>query len=131
MATPFDAKVKALLDGKNFGTVATINPDGSPQTSVVWVDRDDDAVVFSATGDKRKTRNLQRDPRINVSIYDVTNPYFSVSLTGTAELVPDPDAALLGRLSHKYFGTDPQPDPDGTQRFVVRLVPERITVFGA
>ncbi len=130
MAVAFDEKTKALLDGTNFGTVATLNPDGSPQTSVVWLDRDEDAVVFSVTDDKRKTRNLRRDPRVSLSVLDMADPYFSVSIRGRAELVPDPDKRLSRRLSQKYLGTDPPDDAEGRQRFVVRIVADHVAIFG-
>ena len=57
----------------NFATVATIDPDGGPQTSVVWIGLDDGDLVFSATEDRRKVRNLRRDPRLSVSITDAEN----------------------------------------------------------
>jgi len=56
VAVVFDEATRELLDGKNFATVATLNPDGGPQTSVVWILREGDTVVFSTTRARRKTR---------------------------------------------------------------------------
>lgn len=118
------------MDGKNFATVATIGPDGSPQTSVVWVDRDGDSVVFSATSRRQKVRNLDRDPRTSLTIFDLANPYVSVEIRGRAELVPDPTKRLSQLLSRKYLGQDPPPEP-GVSRVVVRVIPEKIVHFAA
>ncbi|NBH02019.1 PPOX class F420-dependent oxidoreductase [Amycolatopsis sp. SID8362] len=113
--------VRVLIDGKNFATVATLDADGGPQTSVVWVGLDDGDLVFSATEDRRKVRNLRRDPRLSVSITDAGNPYRHTQLRGTAEITPDPAKALPKTLSHKYLGQDPPPEGPETERVVVRL----------
>lgn len=123
----FDDDVRALLDGKNFATVATLNPDGSPQTSVVWIGVRDDAVVFSTRGELRKTRNLQRDPRIGLTVFDLANPYRTVNISGVAELIEDPDRTLPRELSQKYLGEDPPPESPDVVRFVVRITPQKIT----
>jgi PPOX class probable F420-dependent enzyme len=75
----FNDQTRALLDAKNFATVATLSPDGSPQTSVVWIKHDGDRVLFSTTAARRKARNLARDPRVPVSIFDLENPYRSTT----------------------------------------------------
>ncbi|WP_327149819.1 PPOX class F420-dependent oxidoreductase [Nocardia sp. NBC_01329] len=122
-------EARRLLDGKNFATVATIEPDGRPQTSVVWMDREGDAILFSSTTGRRKVRNLTRDPRIGLTVFDSANPYRSVDIQGTAELIEDPDKTLPVRLSQKYLGQNPPPEPENLRRFIVRVTPERITGF--
>src|SRR5262249_33303909 len=77
MAAAFDEATRDLLDGRNFATVATLNPDGGPQTSVVWILREGGTVAFSTTAGRRKARNLARDPRVSVSVFDTGNPYHS------------------------------------------------------
>ncbi|WP_280399023.1 PPOX class F420-dependent oxidoreductase [Nocardia carnea] len=124
-----DAQTRRLLDGRNFATVATLGPDGSPQTSVVWMDRDGDTVVFSSTADKRKVRNLRADPRIGLTIFDIANPYHSVDIRGTAELTDDPEKALPRRLSQKYLGQDPPAEPGHLRRVIVRVIPHKVTGF--
>lgn len=121
---------RRVLDGKNFATVATVNPDGAPQSSVVWVTREGDALLFSTRTERQKARNLARDPRISVSIFDLDNPYYSVEIRGRAELIEDPEGALRTQLSRKYFGQDPPLEPDGA-RLIVRVVPEKITEYSA
>jgi PPOX class probable F420-dependent enzyme len=125
----FDEATRNLLDGRNFATVATLNPDGGPQTSVVWIVREGDTVAFSTTAARRKVLNLARDPRISVTVFDTGNPYHSVEIRGTAELVEDTGKSLPKILSHKYLGEDPPPEPDEVIRLIVRVRPERINVF--
>jgi PPOX class probable F420-dependent enzyme len=126
MALALSADVRALIDGPNFATVATLDPDGWPQTSVVWIGLDDDALVFSATEDRRKVRNLRRDPRVAVSITDATNPYRHTQLRGTVTLIPDPDKTLPKALCHKYLGEDPPSEGPEVERVIVRLQVEKV-----
>jgi PPOX class probable F420-dependent enzyme len=118
--------VQALINGRNFATVATLDPDGGPQTSVVWIGLDDGDLVFSATEDRRKVRNLRRDPRISISITDAENPYRHTQLRGTVTITPDPGKALPKMLSHKYLAQDPPPEDADVQRVIVRLKTEKI-----
>jgi PPOX class probable F420-dependent enzyme len=125
----FDDDTRALLDGKNFATVATLNPDGGPQSSVVWFKREGDTIVFSTAAFRKKARNLARDPRVSVSMYDLANPYHSVEIRGVAELVEDHDRVLPRELSQRYLGEDPPPEPEDVVRLIVRVIPERVSRF--
>jgi PPOX class probable F420-dependent enzyme len=129
MAAAFDEATRDLLDGRNFATVATVNPDGGPQTSVVWILREGDTVAFSTTAGRRKARNLARDPRISVSVFDTGNPYHSVEIRGTAELAEDTGRSLPKALSRKYLGEDPPPEPDEVVRLIVRVTPDKVNIF--
>ncbi|MCZ4515206.1 PPOX class F420-dependent oxidoreductase [Streptomyces sp. ActVer] len=131
MTISFDDSVRTLLDGKNFASVATLDPGGAPQNSVVWFKREGDTVLFSSTDGRQKIRNLRRDPRISVSVYDLANPYTSVEIRGTAEILPDEDKRLPHELSHKYLGIAPPSEKDDEVRVIVRVVPERIVGFSA
>jgi PPOX class probable F420-dependent enzyme len=122
---------RRLLDGRNFAMVATLGPDGQPHSSVVWIDREGDTVVFSLTADKQKARNLARDPRVSVSVFDLENPYHSVEIRGTVELVEDPERALPERLSRKYLGESPPPEPAHVVRLVARITPSKVNQFSA
>lgn len=127
MAVTFSDATRKLVDGKNLASVATLNPDGGPQTSVVWVKLDDDTVLFSTTKHRRKGRNLARDPRISLTIFDPENPYSYVEIRGTAELTDDPERALPKELGQKYMGTDGTQEPPEVERIVVRVVPTKVT----
>jgi PPOX class probable F420-dependent enzyme len=125
----FDESTRALLDGKNFANVATLRPDGAPQTSVVWMKREGDTVLFSSLEDRQKVRNLRHDPRVSLSVLDLANPYASVEIRGTAEILPDPGKRLPYELSHKYLGIDPPAEKDDQTRVIIRVVPQKIVGF--
>lgn len=127
----FGDSVRTLLDGKNFASVATLGPDGSPQNSVVWIKREGDTVLFSSVDHRQKVRNLRRDPRISLSVYDLANPYTSVEIRGTAEILPDEGKRLPRELSHKYLGIDPPAEKDDEVRVIIRVVPRKIVGFSA
>ncbi len=127
----FGDSVRTLLDGKNFASVATLGPGGAPQNSVVWIKREGDTVLFSSTDGRQKVRNLRRDPRISISVFDLANPYTSVEIRGTAEILPDEGKRLPYELSHKYLGIDPPAEKDDEVRVIIRVVPERIIGFSA
>ncbi|MFE7169622.1 PPOX class F420-dependent oxidoreductase [Streptomyces sp. NPDC057616] len=127
----FAAPVRALLDGRNFAAVATLGPDGAPQNSVVWIKREGDAVLFSSTDGRQKVRNLRRDPRVSLSVFDLADPYTSVEIRGTAEILPDDGKRLPRELSHKYLGIDPPAEKDDEVRVIIRVVPRKIVSFSA
>ncbi|SNQ49943.1 Pyridoxamine 5'-phosphate oxidase [Frankia canadensis] len=126
----FDDELRTLLDGKVFVTVATLNADGSPQSSIVWVQRDGDHVLFSTTDGRLKARNLAGDPRVSLTVPDPANPYRYFEIRGTAELSEDEDRTFQQAVSHKYLSQDPPADPEGTVRLVVRVVPRKVISFG-
>jgi PPOX class probable F420-dependent enzyme len=129
MPATFDDATRTLLDDRNFATVATLNPDGSPQTSVVWIMREGDTVLFSSTASRQKTRNVAADPRVSLTVFDAANPYRSVEIRGTAELVEDPAKELPERLSQKYLGESPPAEPDEVVRLIVRITPHKVNSF--
>jgi PPOX class probable F420-dependent enzyme len=131
VAVELGTVARELLDGKNFATLATLGPAGDPQSSVVWVARDGDAVLFSTTAHRQKARNLARDARVSVSVFDLENPYRSVEIRGTAELIADPDKALPLQLSHKYLGIDPPNESADEQRLIIRVTPDKVITFAA
>jgi PPOX class probable F420-dependent enzyme len=93
-----------LFDEKNFAVLSTLEPDGKPHSTVVWVKREGDDLLFALPRSRRKTANLLRDPRAAVAIFDPANPYESVQVQGTASIEDDPDGKLIDELSHKYTG---------------------------
>ena len=127
MGLLFDERVRNLLDATSFAVLATLMPDGSPQTSVIWVGRSEDVLVFTTHDLRLKARNLRRDPRAAVSVFALDDPYHPVDIRGTVELVPDPERTLSIELTRKYTGEDPPPDPPGSSRLIARLTPARIT----
>ena len=120
-----------LLDGKNYAVLATVNPDGSPQTSVIWVGRDGADVLFSTVEGRVKHRNMVRDPRVSISVIDWVDPENYIELRGRVSMTPDVGRRLDTQLSWKYDGKDPGEDRPGAVRVVVRLVVEKITGHAA
>jgi PPOX class probable F420-dependent enzyme len=116
----------ALLDGPNYAVIATINADGSPHTSVMWVGRDGNDVLLSTVAGRRKHRNMERDPRVSVSVIDSADAENYVELRGRVTMTPDVGRRFDTELSWKYDGRDPDPDRPGAVRIVVRLSVERV-----
>ena len=123
--------VRAVVESAALGHLVTVNPDGSPQVTVVWVGMEDDELVIGSIGMRQKLRNVQRDPRVVVSFETfVTNEiglrqYLVVHGRGRVTEGGAPE--LLQRLAYGYIGPDvtfpPMPDPP--PGYVLRIAPER------
>jgi PPOX class probable F420-dependent enzyme len=98
--------VAAILDDKVFVHLATVNPDGSPQTSVIWVMRDGDRVLFGTADGRAKPRNLRRDPRVAMSFTPVDDPYRGITIRGRATSIEANGTGLIDRLAQKYMGQE-------------------------
>jgi PPOX class probable F420-dependent enzyme len=131
MAISFNEETLRLLDGPNYAVLATINRDGSPHSSAMWVGRDGDDLVFSTLEGRVKHRNMLRDPRVSVSVLDSADPENYVELRGRVTMTPDPGRLLHIQLSHKYDGTDPGPDAPGRHRVIVRMAVEKVAGHAA
>jgi PPOX class probable F420-dependent enzyme len=131
MGITLNDETRRLLDGKHYAVLATINPDGGPQTSVMWVGRDGDDVLFSTIAGRRKHRNLERDPRASVSIIDAEDPENYVELRGRVTISEDVGRAFDIGLSWKYDGRDPDPDKPGAVRLILRMTVDKATGYAA
>jgi PPOX class probable F420-dependent enzyme len=126
--TPLPDDVKDILDKPVFAHVATINPDGSPQSSVVWVERDGDLILFSTADGRVKPRNLAADDRVAVSFTDPEDPYRAISIQGRAVTVEKSGNDLIHRLAAKYLGEERYPWlKPGEERVDVAVATERIS----
>jgi PPOX class probable F420-dependent enzyme len=127
---------RPILEGANLAHVVTINPDGSPHVSCVWVRPDGDEVVFGSLGPWRKLRNLERDDRITLSIESPNLNAMGMReylvLEGTARVDTGGAAELLQELAHVYIGPDvkfpPMDDPPAGS--IVRITVDRISGAG-
>ncbi|HUC59862.1 MAG TPA: PPOX class F420-dependent oxidoreductase [Streptosporangiaceae bacterium] len=121
MAISLSAGTIRLLDGRNYAVLATLNEDGSPQTSAMWVGRDGDDLLMSTVEGRLKHRNMVRDPRVSVTVIDSADPENYVELRGTVTMAPDVGRTFDTSLSWKYDGKDPDPDRPGAVRVIVRV----------
>ncbi len=121
-----------LLESTALAHVATVGPDGEPQNNPVWFGWDGTHVMFSQTTGRQKYRNVQREPRIALSIVDPANPYRYLELCGkVVEIRPDPDKTFIDRMANKYMGQDVYPGHQpGDERVVVVVRPEHTTQMG-
>ncbi len=134
-----------LADFPHLAVLATIDPDGKPQTSVIFVKQDGDTLLFSTIKGRRKTTNIGRDPRVNLLIHGLPTdrpnqagdgPNY-VAITGTVELTDDPTGAFHQEMYDLYMGGATPPPEPGAQRVTVRIIPQHVyvptfaSIFGA
>ena len=131
MGIPLSEETVRLVDGKNYACPGQMNPDGSPQTSVMWVGRDGGDLLFSTVEGRIKHRNMLRDPRVSVTVIDAADPENYVELRGRVSMTPDVGRRVDTQLSWKYDGKDPGEDRPGAVRVVVRMVVEKATGYAA
>ncbi|MFE7188822.1 PPOX class F420-dependent oxidoreductase [Kitasatospora sp. NPDC057541] len=127
MSAQLSDQAKALLDTKSFAVVSTIQPDGSPQSSVVWVKRDGEDILFSTVEGRRKHLNLVKDPRVSLLVNPPENPYTYLEVRGEVTLTREGGRELIDELAKKYQGLDTYgyDGPDDV-RVVVRISPRKV-----
>jgi PPOX class probable F420-dependent enzyme len=118
--------LRELLDRRAFLVLSTINPDGAPQSSVIWAKHDAGDVIFSTIRGRRKTRNMERDPRVSICVYDPANPYRHVEVRGTVTIVEEGGPELIDELSRSYDGKPWIEKVPGVTRVVCRLTATRV-----
>jgi PPOX class probable F420-dependent enzyme len=119
-----------ILEKKGIAHVATIGPNGEPQSSPVWYGWDGTHFKFSNLKARQKYKNLVRDPRVSVSMTDPDDPYRYLEIRGTAEIEDDPDKTFIDEMSRKYMGTDYPANHPGDERVTVKIRPEHTTTMG-
>ncbi len=121
-----------ILAKLGFAHVATIGPGGEPHSSPVWYDWDGQHLLFSQTKTRQKYRNVQRDPRVAVSITDPDNPYRYLEIRGTVDGIDDDEGnAFINSMAKKYMDQDVYPWPQpGDERVVVKVQPDHTTSMG-
>jgi PPOX class probable F420-dependent enzyme len=131
MAAALSASAKALLDSPEYATIATVEPDGQPQLSVVWVSRDGDDILVSTVAGRRKHRNLLRDPRATVLVFPRNAPWIYLEIRGNVTMTTHGGRDLIEALSRKYTDDERYSFDDGTGnvRVVVRITPVRIVEY--
>jgi len=127
--------VRKLFDDPNPAVLATVNADGSPQTSVVWVGRDGDELIISSQAGRLKERNIRRDPRVSISVLDRDDPLQYVEVRGVAIVTEDVGRELAVRLEEEYGGPGAGDEylqlPPEVVRVVIRITPLRVAGYAA
>jgi PPOX class probable F420-dependent enzyme len=137
------ASAHELINSDSLGHLVTLNPDGSPQTTCVWVglaegdEGDENEIVFSSLDERQKLRNIRRDPRVSLSIEAKTPPNEwglvpYLVIRGTARITEGGGPALLNRLAQTYLGpgsTFPPMD-DPPEGFIVHITADKISGVG-
>jgi PPOX class probable F420-dependent enzyme len=120
-----------ILAGPHLSVLATTNPDGEPQTSVIFITREGNDILFSTIKGRRKTTNMQRVPRVNLLVHRLPvggayPPYATMS--GRVDLVDDPDGSLLQVMYNTHMGGATAPREPGAERLIVRMRPDKVYV---
>ena len=129
MAVTLSTETKKLIDRANFAHLATLMPDGSPQSTPVWVGREGERLVICTSDGSLKGRNTGRDPRVSLSVVDFDNPYEEVQIRGrVVERRPDPELKTIDPISHKYTGKPfPFRTPEGRVALIIEVEKVRYT----
>jgi PPOX class probable F420-dependent enzyme len=132
MSVKIEGRAEELLRGKNFCHVATLRSDGSVQCVPVWIDVQDGRPVLNTAEGRAWPRNLERDPRVTLTVQNLDNPYEYVEVRGrVTERTHDGADAHIDAMAKKYLDADEYPfrQPD-EQRVIIRVEPEHVHASG-
>jgi PPOX class probable F420-dependent enzyme len=129
MTATMNEKERALFEEPNFVHLATLDEDGHPHVTPVWVDLEGDMIVINTAEGRHKVEHMRRDDRVGLSVHQQSNPYNNVSVRGrVTEITAEGADAHIDALAKKYMGEDTYPfrSPDEV-RLIVRIRPEDLT----
>jgi PPOX class probable F420-dependent enzyme len=132
MADVIPQNYRDLFSKRAFASLTTLMPDGSPQTTPVWVDFDGDLVIFNSAKGRQKDRNVRRDPRVALAVIDPDNAYRYLEVRGkVVEITEDGAADHIDKMAKKYLGVDKYPyGQPGEVRVLYKIRPEHNTTMG-
>ncbi|HEY7831373.1 MAG TPA: PPOX class F420-dependent oxidoreductase [Solirubrobacteraceae bacterium] len=132
MSTTIEGRGAELLRAKNFANVATLRSDGSVHAVPVWVDLQDGRPVLNTAEGRTWPRNLERDPRVTITVQNLENPYEYLMVRGrVAERTHEGADEHIDSLAKKYLDKDSYPARQpGEQRLIIRIDPEQVHVYG-
>jgi PPOX class probable F420-dependent enzyme len=132
MATLNEKQAKLFTD-RNWGVIATVREDGSPQATPVWIDYDGVNVLVNSAEGRTKVRNIERDPRATVTVLPAADQQAGyVMVSGPATIIEEGALEHINMLAKKYLGEDKYPYlGPGERRVIIQIQPERIDGFGA
>ena len=122
-----DSEVRKLLSEPNYAVVSTFNSDGSILSTIVWISAEDGKVAVNSATGRRWPTNLERDPRVNILVYEAGNPYNYVEIRGRAEGTTEGADEHINALSKKYIDQDEYPyRQPGEQRIKFVITPQHV-----
>ena len=132
MAVAIPVKFEDLFSKKAFANLATVMPDGSPQVTPVWIDREGGLVRFNSARGRQKDRNVRRNPRVSLSIVDPDNPYRYMQIRGrVVEITEDGADAHIDSLAKKYRDVEKYPNRrPGEVRVTYKVEPLHVNTMG-
>lgn len=128
MAIDISEGVRKLFEEANFGHLATLMPDGSPQVTPMWVDFDGTHILVNTAEGRQKPRNIRRDPRVAIDVIKQDKPYAFATVRGrVVEITREGAEEHIDRLAKKYIGQDRYPwRQPGERRIILKIVPEHV-----
>jgi PPOX class probable F420-dependent enzyme len=132
MGVKIEGRAEELLKAKNFCTVSTLRADGSVQGAPVWVDVQDGRPVLNTAEGRAWPSNLEREPRVTLTVQNMENPYEYLEVRGrVAERTHEGADEHIDAMAKKYLGKDEYPfRQPGEQRVIIRVEPEVAHVRG-
>tara|TARA_Y100001949_G_scaffold108189_1_gene91398 strand:+ start:7008 stop:7403 length:396 start_codon:yes stop_codon:yes gene_type:complete len=126
-----DPNVVKLFQGKNLVFLATINSDGSPQLTPVWGNYSDEHILINTAEGRLKHKNVQRDPRVAVSVVDHDEPLTMTTIRGkVVQIIPDYDYSHINKLTKQYMSINEYPyKRENEKRIIFKIKPEKIFVM--
>jgi PPOX class probable F420-dependent enzyme len=127
-----EAQRAFIADNPYTAVLTTLRPDGSPHTTVVWIDVDGEDLVFNTVKGRAKERHVGADPRVSAIVVNPSDAFQWVSISGRAELEEKGGREMIDRLSRKYTGEDYPAESigPGEVRITGRVHPEKVDAAG-
>jgi PPOX class probable F420-dependent enzyme len=124
--TTLTPDIRRVLEGKNFVSLATVMPDGSPQVSNLWFEFDGEHIYVNTSMGRVKQRNTKRDPRVALAITEQDNPYSEVVIRGrVVDQMTNGAREHANKLSERYTGKPWNP-PANQTRVILKIKPDRV-----
>ena len=123
-----DTDLSALLAGKNFAAFTSLMPDGQPQTQMMWVGDDGEHLLINTEVHRQKFKNVERDPRVTVTVFNADNAYQYVEARGrVVETVGGDEArSHIDALAKKYMDVDDYPNPIQSERVILKIAVDKV-----
>ncbi|MCS6784268.1 MAG: PPOX class F420-dependent oxidoreductase [Candidatus Caldarchaeum sp.] len=126
-----DEESRKIIHERNFAFIATVNADGSPQVTPVWIDEEDGYLLVNTVVGRVKELNTRRDPRVSIAIADRRNFYRYLYIQGlvTERITGEKAEEHIDKLAVKYTGDKFKWRRPGDQRIILKIRPEKVRVY--